>query len=286
MSDPLTLAIPALLALVVGEAWLTQREARRRYDRRDAVASLVTFGGNALVLTLLKAPIYAFYLVLYEHRLASFESGVAAWLGCVVVFDLLFYCYHRASHRVRFLWTSHVTHHSSQEYNLTTGVRQSFTAAFTRMLFYWPLPLLGFHPLLIVSAGSFCALYGFWPHTRHIGRLGWLEYVLVTPSHHRVHHGTNTEYLDRNYGNVFIVWDKVFGTFAREQAPPVYGLTKNIDTYNPARIIFHDWVQLARDLRGARTARDAVGYLLGPPGWTPQHEPSALAARETTVIQE
>ena len=156
--------------------------------------------------------------------------------------------YHRAQHRVRFLWCAHVVHHSSEHMNLGTALRQSPTGPFTKALFYWPLPLLGFDPLVVASAGAIATLYGFWTHTEVVKKL-WapLEWLFVTPSHHRAHHGSNPEYVDKNYGNFLIIWDRLFGTFEPEMARVQYGLLTNINTYNPLRIAFSAWLKLFRD---------------------------------------
>ena len=270
MTDPFAIAIPVFLVLIVSEALLARWRARHRYEMRDAAASLTMGAGHGALSLLLEGATFAFYLAVYEHRLLEIGSGPLAWLACFVAIDLTFYGFHRASHEIRFLWASHVSHHSSQEFNFTTALRQSWTGPFVRALFYWPVPLLGFHPLMILTMGSITLAFGFWTHTRHVERVGWLEHVLVTPSHHRVHHGSDPQYLDRNYGGILIIWDKLFGTFEPERAPVTYGLTRNIHTYNPIRIAFHEWVDLIRDVARARTVRSVLGYLLARPGWAPE----------------
>lgn len=278
MTDPIYYAVPAFLVLIVIEAVVGGWRGRHRYEMRDAAASMTMFAGNAAVVTALKGFDYAFFSAFYEYRLVEIGFTPAGWLACFVAIDFVFYWFHRASHEVRLFWATHVPHHSSEEFNFTTALRQSWTAPFARMLFYWPLPLLGIHPVMLLTAGTFLTIYGFWTHTRQIGHLGILEAVLVTPSHHRVHHGSNPEYLDRNYANLLIVWDKLFGTFEPERATVRFGLTKNIHTYNPIRIAFHEWFDMIRDAAHARRPGDALGYLLRPPGWRPDRHGSA--ARE------
>jgi sterol desaturase/sphingolipid hydroxylase (fatty acid hydroxylase superfamily) len=206
------------------------------------------------------------HFFLYQFRLFEVPAGPWGWLLTFVVIDFIFYVYHRAQHRVRFLWCAHVVHHSSEHMNLGTALRQSPTGPFTKALFYWPMPLLGFDPLVVVSAGAIATLYGFWTHTEVIKNL-WapLEWLLVTPSHHRAHHGSNVEYVDRNYGNVFIVWDRWFGTFEPEVAPVRYGLLTNINTYNPLRIAFTEWVRLFKDSFQARSLRQLGQLWFLPP---------------------
>jgi sterol desaturase/sphingolipid hydroxylase (fatty acid hydroxylase superfamily) len=191
------------------------------------------------------------------------------WATAFVVYDLCYYFSHRASHEIRILWAGHIVHHSSRYYNLSTALRQSWTGQAT-FIFYIPLALLGAPLSLIASVGGFNLIYQFWIHTERIGKFPRVvEFILNTPSHHRVHHATNPQYLDRNYGGVFIVWDRIFGTFEPEVEAPRYGLTKNIETYNPLWVAFHEYISIGRDLRFARTWRERFGYLFRGPGWAP-----------------
>jgi sterol desaturase/sphingolipid hydroxylase (fatty acid hydroxylase superfamily) len=183
--------------------------------------------------------------------------------------DLAYYWFHRVSHVSRVFWASHVVHHSSQHYNLSTALRQTWVPM-TYFPFWMPLPLLGIPVWMVLLAQSWSLIYQFWIHTERIRRLPrWVEAVLNTPSHHRVHHGMNHQYLDKNYGGILIVWDRMFGSFAPEEAPVVYGLTKNISTYNPFRIETHEWVSLWRDVRSSSSALHALGYVARHPGWAP-----------------
>jgi len=269
MNDPIYYAIPAFLLLIATEALVTRRLTVRGYEARDTAASLAMGLGNVAVNAALKGAVLLGMLWLYEHRVLDLGTGLAAWALCFVAEDLTYYWFHRASHEVRFLWAAHVNHHSSQHYNLSTALRQSWTTPFTTLLFYWPLPLLGFHPAMVATATAVSLVYQFWIHTETVGRLGPLEWVLNTPSHHRVHHGANVEYLDRNHGGILILWDRLFGSFAPERAPVRYGLTRDIGSFNPVRIAFHEWQALAHDLRRARSWRERLGYVFRPPGWSP-----------------
>jgi len=197
--------------------------------------------------------------------------------------DFTYYWYHRASHEVRFLWAAHENHHSSERYNLSTALRQSWTTPFTEMLFYWPLPLLGFHPTMLLTQKAVSLLYQFWIHTELIDRLGAAERLFNTPSNHRVHHGSNLEYLDRNHGGILIVWDRLFGTFEPERARVRYGLTKRLESFNPLTIAFHEWSALARDVRRADSWRARLAYVFAPPGWSP--DGSTLTARQLRAAQ-
>ena len=294
MPELVHLAIPAFITLMVLEAVVSTVRARREaeeaggaapmgYTPRDTAASLAMGVGNVAINLVTKGGRFAVFMALYQFRLfdldSLFGSGVALFLFALVVEDFVYYWNHRFGHEVRFFWAAHVTHHSSQHYNLSTALRQTWTGWFTHLFFYWPLPLLGFDPLLLLSVGSVNLLYQFWIHTEYIQRMpAWFEAVFNTPSHHRVHHGTNVEYLDRNHAGIFIVWDRLFGTFEPEVAPPTYGLTKNLESHDPFTIAFHEWIAMARDVRRARSWRDRIGYVLGPPGWSP--DGSTRTARE------
>ncbi len=282
MPDLTHLAIPAFITLMVVEAIATTVRARKEdkgYALRDTAASLSMGLGNVAINLATKGVRLALFYALYEYRLFDLGTGIAVFLLALVVEDFVYYWYHRAGHEVRFFWAAHVTHHSSQHYNLSTALRQTWTGWFTQLFFYWPLPLLGFDPMLLLTVGSVNLLYQFWIHTERIDRLpGWFEAVFNTPSHHRVHHGTNVEYLDRNHAGIFILWDRLFGTFEPERAPVTYGLTKNLETYNPWTIAFHEWAAIARDVRRARSLHDALGYVFAPPGWSP--DGSTKTARE------
>jgi sterol desaturase/sphingolipid hydroxylase (fatty acid hydroxylase superfamily) len=248
--------------------------ARGRYEWRDTLASIAMRAGNYASNVLLAGAVVAVFALLYEHRLFEISSGsVWAWVALVFLDDLAYYVFHRASHECRFWWAAHVNHHSSQEYNLSTAIRQPWTGVLVGTWAPWfPLVLLGFPPEMIFVQSGLNLLYQFWIHTETIHRMpAWFEYLFNTPSNHRVHHASNPRYVDRNYAGIFMVWDRLFGTYSQERDddPPRYGLITNIDTFNPIRIAFHEWVAMARDLRRARSTREALAYVFGPPGWRP-----------------
>jgi sterol desaturase/sphingolipid hydroxylase (fatty acid hydroxylase superfamily) len=273
-------AVPVFLVLIVLEAVLAARRrgAVRGYESRDTFASLAMGIGNVLVSLVTKAWALALYEVV--ALFAIFEIEFSWWVLplLIVCEDFCYYWFHRLHHEVRFLWAAHVNHHSSTRYNLSTALRQSWTTPVTGPLFWAPLALLGFDPVAILLAQSISLVYQFWIHTELIDRLGPLEVVLNTPSHHRVHHGRNVRYLDRNYGGIFIVWDRLFGTFEPERERVDFGLTKNIRTFDPMKIAFHEWVAMVRDARHAASWREALAYLGRPPGWSPDRR--TLTARE------
>jgi sterol desaturase/sphingolipid hydroxylase (fatty acid hydroxylase superfamily) len=275
-------AIPAFFVLMLAEGAAVAHTELRGYAAPDTAASLSMGIGNVLIDLLMKGVHFALLAVVGRWALFPIEPSWWSWAVLIVAADLVYYWFHRLHHEVRVLWAAHVNHHSSQRYNLSTALRQSWTTPFTSLLFWWPLALIGFPPAMILAAIAINTLYQFWIHTEVIGRVGPLERVLNTPSHHRVHHGANLEYLDRNHAGMFIVWDKLFGTFVPEGAAVRFGLTKNIDTFNPVRIAFHEWAAIVRDVRRAATWRARLGYIFGPPGWSP--DGSSLTTRQMQAV--
>lgn len=269
--EPTILAIPAFLTLIAIEAFIAARRGMRIHNIRDSITSLLMGSGNALLAVFYKSVTLLVFLELFEFRLFEIGHGPLAWCALIVAEDFCYYWFHRTHHEIRIFWASHVTHHSSRYYNLATALRQSWTSAATGMIFWAPLPLLGFDPLMVLFAQQISLLYQFWIHTEVIDRLGPAEWVLNTPSHHRVHHAANVRYLDRNYAGIFIIWDRLFGTFEAESAEeaPVYGLTKNIESWAPFHVAFHEWVACLKDASGAKSWSDTWSYLTKPPGWSP-----------------
>ncbi|MFG2739636.1 MULTISPECIES: sterol desaturase family protein [Streptomyces] len=266
-------AIPAFVLLVAVEA-LSYRflpdDDERGYEARDTVTSMSMGAGSQVIALPWKAVTVVAFAALYS--IAPWQlSATSVWTWVLLFFaeDLAYYVFHRSHHRVRVLWASHVVHHSSVRFNLSTALRQSWTPM-TTLPFWLPLALLGIPPWMILLQQSVSLIYQFFLHTERVDRL-WrpIEYVFNTPSHHRVHHGSNNAYLDRNYGGILIVWDRILGTFQAEGERVEYGLTKNIDTYNPLRVAFHEYAATWRDVRGTTRWRDRAGYVFGPPGWTP-----------------
>lgn len=269
MSTLVYYAVPAFVALLILESILTARRRTRGYELRDTAASLAMGIGNVAVSLLSKGLALGLFSWLHEYAIFEIEASFGAFALLFVTEDLCYYWFHRIHHEVRFFWAAHVNHHSSRRYNLSTALRQSWTTPFTGPLFWAPLAVLGFAPWMILLAQSLSLIYQFWLHTELIGRLGPLEWIFNTPSHHRVHHGRNVQYLDRNYGGVLIVWDRLFGSFEPEREAVDYGLTKNLETFNPVRIAFHEWAAMFRSARRARGLGEALGQLLRPPGWSP-----------------
>ncbi len=271
--DVVTLAVPAFVLLVIVEMIAWRITGRGRYETRDSAASLI-MGLGSQIAPLLggAAVITAALAAAYQYRLFDVPNAWWAIALCFILDDFRYYWWHRWSHEIRFLWASHVVHHSSQHYNLTTALRQTWTGQILAvLLFKTPLVLIGFHPAMVILVGGLNLIYQFWIHTEMIGRLGPPEWVMNTPSHHRVHHATNPRYLDANYAGTFIIWDRLFGTFVPEtdEEKCRYGIVKNLGTFNPLVISFHEWFAIARDLLSAKSWRERLGYAFGPPGWSP-----------------
>ena len=241
------------------------------YEPKDTLVSLAFGLGSTVAGLLLGGFALAVFLAAYEVRFFTIGWEWWAWPMCFVLDDLKYYWVHRFGHRSRWFWASHVNHHSSQHYNLSTALRQTWTGAFTLgFLFALPLVLLGFHPAMIAICGGFNLIYQFWIHTEAIDRMPrWFEAVMNTPSHHRVHHATNPRYLDRNYAGVFIVWDKLFGTFEPEVRGEKirYGIVKQLGSFNLLWAVFHEWIGIAQDMWRAPW-KHKLSYLLREPGWT------------------
>lgn len=273
MSVLIYIAIPFfLVTLAIEWAWARRRRddaAIKGYSRPDTLASLAMGTGNVIIAAVTKLGVVALMVLIYEYRWFTLPVTWWTFLLLFVVEDLCYYAFHRASHEIRFFWAAHINHHSSQHYNLSTALRQSWTTPFTGPLFWLPLPLLGFPPWMVLTQQAISLLYQYWIHTEAIRRVGWLEHVFNTPSHHRVHHGANPRYLDRNHAGILIIWDKLFGTFEPESEPVRYGLTTNITSHHPVHIAFHEWRAIGADLRRARSLREALLYVFGPPGWSP-----------------
>jgi sterol desaturase/sphingolipid hydroxylase (fatty acid hydroxylase superfamily) len=275
MPNLIELAIPGFVLLMMIEAIADAVMRRDLYEIKDSAASITMGLGNVAVNLVAKAMQLAIFGLIYCFRIFNLDYQWWAWVLLFFCDEFSYYWFHRASHECRLFWASHVVHHSSQRYNLSTALRQSWTGTFMSWIFWAWLPLLGFPPMMVLTMQAISLLYQFWIHTELVRSLGPLEWVLNTPSHHRVHHGSNSRYIDRNHGGTLIVWDRLLGTFEPESAwdTPVFGLTKNIQTYNPVRIAFHEWADMWRDVRRTSLWRDRFGYIFRHPGWKHSEPP-------------
>jgi len=251
MLRPTVLAIPFFAILIAIEAVYANRIGSREFaDQRDTWTNI--FLGFMSVVFGAIFGLATGYLYIYLYDIAPFKFPADAWWTWVTLFfidDFAYYVFHRVSHESRLFWNLHVVHHSSEHYNLSVAVRQSWFSGLLHWLFYAPIMLVGFAPWMFATVHGFNLIYQFWIHTRFIDRLGWLEKVLNTPSHHRVHHGVNVGYLDKNYGGVLIIWDRLLGTFVLETEEPRYGIIKPIRSYNPLWVNLHAWWEMFESMK-------------------------------------
>ena len=290
LRDPVSYAVPVFILFIVLEALSMRFEddaddadasaepASRRYvgyETRDSRASILMGLGSLVVNGGARVGALIAYAALYEISPLRLDPHQWwSWVYGLIAVDLLFYLEHRAAHRVRILWAAHQAHHNSQHFNLSTAVRQKWNP-WWELLVWTPLPLLGMPPWMIFTAFSFNLIFQFFVHTEKIDRM-WrpIEFVFNTPSHHRVHHASDPDYLDKNYAGIFILWDRIFGSYAEETHRPTYGLTKNVDSFNPFRLQYHEYAAIIRDVRASATWRERMGYVFAPPGWRPPYTPA------------
>ncbi len=267
MLSPTVIAIPVFASLIAIEAYITVRHAQEEYDGKDAWTNIALGLGSVafgLVLGLFQAFIYT---VIYENA-APFQIPMTAWWAWVLLLfvdDFAYYWFHRFSHEVRFFWNFHVVHHSSNQYNLSVAVRQSWFSGLAHWIFYIPVAFLGFPLWAFATMHGLNLIYQFWIHTKHIKRLGVFEYILNSPSHHRVHHGVNNQYLDKNYAGIFIIWDRMFGTFVGESETPRYGIIKPLSSYNWLWINTHGWTEMFEEMRRKKTFLGKLRCVFGAP---------------------
>lgn len=280
LRDPVALAVPAFLVLLALE-WTAavvleaapddDRPARGSYLRADARASISMGLVSIVTTTVWKTIALLGYSWIFAY-VAPWQLPSDQWYTWVILIvgvDVLFYWYHRIAHRTRIVWATHQAHHSSEYFNFGTALRQKWNNS-GEIIMWLPLPLLGMPPWMVFTGFAINLVYQFWVHTERIDKMPrWFEFLFNTPSHHRVHHGRDQEYLDRNYAGILIVWDRMFGTFAPERARPNYGLTTPVGTFDIWKLQTHEYAAIARDVRRATTLRQKLGYVFGPPGWMP-----------------
>lgn len=264
MTDVTVFAIPVFVLTLILEGFILYKKGTP-YEAKDTAASLSGGLGSVVVKAFWKVITFWCYSALYEYRLFEVGTGVAAWIMLIFAEDLIYYIYHRSCHEIRFFWAQHVVHHSSQRYTLGTALRQSWTAPIFGMIFWFPLPLLGFKPEMIFMMSGFSLIYQYWIHTETIRTLGPIEWIMNTPSHHRVHHGKNPQYIDKNHAGIFIIWDRLFGTFEPEGETVQYGITKDVGSYNPVYIQFHEYIAMIREVFTATSWRARWTAVFGRP---------------------
>jgi sterol desaturase/sphingolipid hydroxylase (fatty acid hydroxylase superfamily) len=273
-------AIPGFILLILVELVFSAIAKRELYATVDTFSSLAMGIGNVLTGLVSKSLVLLCFYGAYEFRLLNLGWTWPIWVIAFFAEDFCYYWFHRVSHAVGWFWASHVVHHSSTHYNLSTALRQTWTGNFTGAFVFWIwMPFIGFHPLMVMTLQSISLLYQFWIHTEAVQRLpAAFEFVFNTPSHHRVHHGSDLKYLDKNHAGILIIWDRLFGTFKKEEDRPVYGLTKNLDTNNPFKIAFLTWADLFDKARKSGNFKNGAGYFFHPPGWS--HDGSTKTAAQ------
>lgn len=267
-------AAPVFGAMLAAEWVLVAKgKIKGRYTRNDAITSITLGLGNLLSDIVMGAISLGILMWVWQFRIFDWGASLGVILICLIAQDFIYYWKHRAAHRIRWFWTAHVVHHSSQNYNLATALRQPWNNHFTGFVILTsPLIFLGFHPLLVGFVAGVNLIYQYWIHTEAIDKMPkWFEAVFNTPSHHRVHHGTNPQYLDANYAGIFIIWDKIFGSFVPEDAahPVTYGLVKNYTTFNPVKVAFLEIIAVFKDVfQKGPTGWQRIKYLIAPPGYS------------------
>lgn len=287
LPDPVQYAIPGFVALVILEMIIGKFRHKADYEIRDTISSLMMGFGNLLTKLLTGFITFAVSMWVYQYRLWTIPL---VWWSFLLLFfaeDFCYYWFHRISHESRWLWAAHVNHHSSQHYNLSTALRQTWTGFISGGWLIWlPLAFLGFHPAMIAFQAGISLVYQFWIHTEAIDRLGPLEWVFNTPSHHRVHHAINLKYLDKNHAGILIIWDRMFGTFEAEDPnePCEYGILKPIASFNPIKVAFHEWVAIFQDVLKKNPLSVRLRYMFGRPGWSP--DGSTLTVPQMRAAQQ
>jgi len=270
--NPVIIAIPVFFGLMAIELVYEAITKKFTYRLNDAITNINLGVLNQVSNIFSKLVTIGVYTFVYEY--ASILQLQQSWLNFAILFvlyDLCFYWSHRMSHEISLFWGGHVVHHQSEDFNLSVALRQSSTAFIWSTPFYLPLAIMGFHPIQFVLVGGFNLLYQFWIHTEHIGKLGWVETIMNTPSHHRVHHGRDPKYIDKNYAGVLITWDKIFGTFKEEEETPTYGITKPVNSWNPVYANFAHYIDLYHYLKQSRSWSDTKNMLFKHPGWLPDY---------------
>lgn len=261
---------PIYILVIGGEILYSYFKQKHLYTTKGVLANVYLSALNFTLDIVLRGVCLLVLNYFFQFRFFEIENIIAYWAVLLLAEDFMYYWLHRIDHFCRFFWAVHVTHHSSEEFNLTVGFRSSVFQPLYRFIYFIPLALMGFKGIDIMFMYAATQIFGILVHTQTIKKLGFLEYIIVTPSHHRVHHGSNIQYLDKNMGMLLIIWDKLFGTFQAEddKDPVKYGLTKNIETYNPLTMVFHEWKAIWNDLKKQTSFKNKLMYVFGPPGWS------------------
>ena len=268
VNEVYAIGVPIVLTMIFIEILISNFRNQNFYKSGDTLCTIGLLSGNIIVAFAIKGMVLAFHIYLYQFRVFDFVNQIPIWALWIITFisiDLVFYVYHRMSHRIRFLWAIHLSHHSSEEMNFAVSFRQAWFGPISKIPFFMVLPILGFDPTIIAVAGVISTLWGIVGHTQVIGKLGPLEWIFNTPSHHRVHHGSNKQYIDKNYGNLLIIWDRLFGTFEPEDEKVKFGLVNNVNTFNPVKVTFMAWMSMINDLKQKNSFIEIIKVIFGPP---------------------
>lgn len=278
-------AVPFFFLLIGLELVLEKVRKTEYYRTNDAINSL-SAGVLSRMVDIVKAlvPLTVYVFIFENFAFLQLADTALVWIIAFILYDFCYYWNHRLGHEMSLLWAAHVVHHSSEEYNLTTALRQSSSSIFS-WIFYLPLALIGIDPILLIAVGSLNLIYQFWVHTRHVPKLGWVEWLFVTPSNHRVHHAQNRVYIDRNYGGVFIIWDRLFGSFQEEldEQPVIFGIRSSLKSWNPLYANVQVYAQLWRDSWHTKSWRDKCRVWLGRTGWRPEDVTQAFPIIKTDL---
>ncbi|MCX2574526.1 sterol desaturase family protein [Pedobacter sandarakinus] len=282
--DYIALSVPVFFILIGIELTYTFYKKLNYYRLNDSIANLSQGIGQQLTGIFMKTALFFGYKFIFEHwRIFDMPKGIWVWVLLFIGVDFFYYWFHRMSHQVNALWAAHIVHHQSEEYNLTVALRQSWFQGWFSWVFYLPLAFVGFDPIMFLTLSSFNTLYQFWIHTRAIKSMGVLEYVFNTPSHHRVHHGSNPKYIDKNHAGTLIIWDRLFNTFQKEEEEVFYGITKPLASFNPVWANLHYWGDLIATARRSPKLSDKVKVFIKPPGWFPAHLGGFQPAAEVDI---
>ena len=268
ITEVYAIGLPIILAMILVETLISGLYKKSLYKNKDTLCTSGLLLGNIIMGFAIKGATLGLHIFLYQFRIFDLVNVIplwAMWIMTFILIDFVFYIYHRFSHRVRFLWAIHMSHHSSEEMNFAVSMRQAWLGPISKIPFFIILPILGLDPTIIAVAGVISTLWGVVGHTQVVGKLGPLELILNTPSHHRVHHGANPEYIDKNYGNLLIIWDRMFGTFEPEKAKVKYGLVNNVNTFNPVKITLMGWQSMMQDIKKAKNYKEVFSKIFGPP---------------------
>jgi alkylglycerol monooxygenase len=265
-------AIPVFLLFILAEVLLEVSKYKKgTYRLNDAIANLGIGIGEQVISIFSKAVMLMLYEFVYQYRLFSLPSNIFTGIFLLFLFDFIFYWAHRFGHEVNLGWGGHIVHHSSEEYNLTVALRQPWFFSMMTFVMFLPIAWFGFSPMLLLIVSGIDILYQFWIHTQFVHKLGFLEWFLNTPSHHRVHHGRNPQYVDKNYGGIFIIYDRLFGTFEEEKEEVVYGITAPLNSWNPSWANIHYFLDLWKQSKQMKTLKDKFLVWFKPPGWKPEY---------------